>query len=125
MASVNKVILLGNLGRDPELKTVGDNSITSLAVATSRRVKGKDGNYSNETEWHNVTLFGRNAETVAKHFAKGDSIYIEGRIHTREYTDKQGIKRWRTDIICDNWQFGSKRNGNGGTEGNDGEDIAF
>src|SRR5690242_10441574 len=89
MASVNKVILLGNLGRDPEMRyTTSGDAVCNLSVATSEQWKDKSGGKQERTEWHRVTLFGKSAEIAAEYLAKGRSVYIEGRIQTRKYTDK-------------------------------------
>lgn len=106
MASVNKVTLLGRLGRDPETKTTsGGTTVCRLAVATDNRVKSADGTWGKETEWHNVTLFGRTAEVADQYLRKGSEVYLEGRLKTRKYTDKNGIERWTTDIICNEMQM--------------------
>ena len=112
MASVNKVILLGRLGRDPETRTTqGGTSVCRLAVATDRRYKDKDGNKQEETEWHNVSLFGRQAEIADQFLRKGSEVYVEGRLHTRKYTDKEGVERWATDIIAETMQLGARPEG--------------
>lgn len=100
---VNKVILIGNLGRDPEVHTAASNGhlIVQLSLATTRRVKMQDGSYENETEWHRVVCFGKTAEVARDYLAKGRQIYIEGQLRTRKYKDKQGIERWVTEVICD------------------------
>ena len=100
MASVNKVVLLGRLGRDPETRYASDGGtpICHLAVATSRRYKDRDGNRGEETEWHNVVLFGKTAEIAQQYLQKGSEVYIEGRLRTRSY-EKDGIKRYSTEII--------------------------
>lgn len=100
---VNKVILIGNLGRDPEVHTAASNGhlIAQLSLATTRRVKMQDGSYENETEWHRVVCFGKTAEVARDYLAKGRQIYIEGQLRTRKYKDKQGIERWVTEVICD------------------------
>ena len=107
---INKVILIGNLGRDPEVHTTQSNSIvTQLSVATSRRVKQADGNYADETEWHRVTCFGKLAEVARDYLSKGKQVYIEGRLRTRKYTDKQNIERWVTEIVCEKIQMLGRR----------------
>lgn len=118
MASINKVILIGNLGRDPEVRTTTSGSIfTTLRLATSRRYKGQDGNYTSETEWHSVILFGRTAEVARDYLKKGSSCYIEGRLRTRKYQDKQGIERWLTEIIGETLQLlGRNESGDGAEE---------
>lgn len=112
MASVNKVILLGRLGRDPETKTSqGGTMICRLAVATDRKWKDKDGNRQEETEWHSVSIFGRTAEIAEQYLRKGSEVYVEGRLHTRKYTDKEGVERWATDIVCESMQLGARPDG--------------
>lgn len=111
MASVNKVIILGRLGRDPETRyaSQGGTAICHLAVATSRRYKDRDGNRQEETEWHNVAIFGRQAEIAQQYLQKGSEVYIEGRLRTRSY-EKDGIKRYSTEIICESLQLGARAN---------------
>lgn len=106
MASENLVFLLGNAGRDPELKkTSSGMSATQLSLATTYRTK-----QSEQTEWHRVVLYDRLAEVAAKYIKKGDSVYISGRLHTREYTDKNGQKRYVTEIIASRLQLiGSRK----------------
>ncbi|MDL2060334.1 single-stranded DNA-binding protein [Mesosutterella sp. AGMB02718] len=112
MASVNKVILLGRLGRDPEMgQTTSATSVARLAVATSRTRKDQSGNRTEETEWHNVVLFGRQAETAKQYLTKGSEVYIEGRLRTRSY-EKDGVKRYSTEIIAEQMQLGAKAHGN-------------
>ena len=99
---INKVILIGNLGQDPKVHTTQSNSIvTQLSVATSRRVKQADGNYADETEWHRVTCFGKTAEVARDYLTKGRQVYIEGRLRTRKWTDKDGTEKYVTEIICE------------------------
>lgn len=100
---INKVVLIGNLGRDPEVHTAASNGhlIAQLSLATTRRVKMQDGSYENETEWHRVVCFGKTAEVARDYLAKGRQIYVEGQLRTRKYKDKQGIERWVTEVICD------------------------
>ena len=100
MASVNKVILIGNLGRDPETRYSGDMAICNVSIATTRKTKDQE-----ETEWHRVVLFGKQAENAQKYLRKGNSVYVEGRLRTRKYTDKQGVERYQTEIIADYMQF--------------------
>jgi len=98
MASVNKVILLGNLGRDPETRyTTGGDAVTNLSIATSEQWKDKNGEKQERTEWHRVVLFGRQAEIAGEYLKKGRSVYIEGRLQTRKYTDKDGVEKYSTD----------------------------
>lgn len=99
---INKVILVGNLGRDPEVHTASSGSIvTQLSVATSRRVKQADGSYGDEVEWHRVICFSKLAEIARDYLSKGRQVYIEGRLRTRKWTDKQNIERYTTEIICE------------------------
>ena len=99
---VNKVILIGNLGRDPEMHTASSgNIVTQLSLATSRRVKNPDGTFSDEVEWHRVVCFGRTAEVARDYLAKGRQVYIEGRLRTRKWTDKDGTEKYVTEIICE------------------------
>ena len=114
MASINKVILIGNLGRDPEMRYTADSNtaICSITLATSRRYKDSQGQLQEETEWHRVVMFGRQAEVAAQYLHKGSSVYIEGRLRTRKYTGKDGIERYATDIISETMQFlGGRPNG--------------
>lgn len=116
MASVNKVILLGNLGRDPETRyTTGGDAVTNLNIATSEQWKDKSGEKQERTEWHRVVLFGRQAEVAGEYLKKGRSVYIEGRLQTRKYTDKDNVEKYSTEIVADRMQLiGSARDGSGG-----------
>lgn len=116
MASVNKVILLGNLGRDPETRYTTDGSaIANLNIATSETWKDKNGEKQERTEWHRVVLFGRTAEIAGEYLKKGRSVYIEGRLQTRKYTDKDGVEKYSTEIVGDRMQLiGGPREGAGG-----------
>ena len=99
---INKVILIGNLGHDPEVHTASSGTIvTQLSLATTRRVKQTDGSYGDEVEWHRVVCFGKTAEVARDYLSKGRQIYVEGRLRTRKYADKQGVERWVTEVICD------------------------
>lgn len=114
MASVNKVILVGNLGKDPEIRYMpSGDPIANVTIATSSKYKGKDGNMVEETEWHRVTFFGKLAEIVGQYMKKGKSIYIEGRLKTRKYTDKDGVEKYATDIIANEMQMLGGREGQG------------
>jgi single-strand DNA-binding protein len=115
MASVNKVILIGNLGRDPETRyTTGGDAITNLNIATSETWKDKSGEKQEKTEWHRVVLFGRQAEVAGEYLKKGRSVYIEGRLQTRKYTDKDGVEKYSTEIVGDRMQLLGSREGAGG-----------
>lgn len=106
MASVNKVILVGRLGKDIDLRQTGaGSSIANMTLATDRRYKDGQGNAQTETEWHSVVFFGKTADIASQYLHKGSMVYIEGRLHTRKYTDKQGIERYATDIIGEALQF--------------------
>ena len=127
MASVNKVILLGNLGRDPETRyTTGGDAVTNLNIATSETWKDKSGEKQEKTEWHRVVLFGRQAEVAGEYLKKGRSVYIEGRLQTRKYTDTDGVEKYSTEIVADRMQLiGSARDaGAGGGGGGDAEFAA-
>ena len=119
MASVNKVILVGNCGRDPEVRYAPSGSaIANVTIATSRQWKDKtSGERQEETEWHRVTFFDRMAEIAAEYLKKGKSVYIEGRIKTRKYTDKDGVEKFATDIIATDMQLLGGREGGGGGSG--------
>jgi len=122
MASVNKVILLGNLGRDPETRyTTGGDAVTNLRIATTEQWKDKSGEKQEKTEWHSVVLFGRTAEIAAEYLKKGRSVYIEGRLQTRKYTDKEGVEKYSTEIVGDRMQLigGAREGGGGGGSGGD------
>lgn len=113
--TVNKVILVGNLGADPESRsTQSGSTIAKLRVATTERVKDREGNWGEHTEWHRVTCFGRTAENVAQYCRKGKQLYIEGRIRTSKYQDRDGNDRWSTEVIADQVRFlGGKSEGGG------------
>ena len=123
MASVNKVILIGNLGRDPETRyTTGGDAVTNLNIATSETWKDKAGEKQEKTEWHRVVLFGRQAEIAGEYLKKGRSVYIEGRLQTKKYTDKDGVEKYSTEIVGDRMQLlGSKDGGGGGSGGGEAE----
>jgi len=115
MASVNKVILIGNLGRDPETRyTTGGDAVTNLRIATTETWKDKSGEKQEKTEWHTVVLFGRQAEIAGEYLKKGRSVYIEGRLQTRKYTDKEGVEKYSTEIVGDRMQLLGSREGGGG-----------
>jgi len=124
MASVNKVILIGNLGRDPETRyTTGGDAIANLNIATTEQWKDKSGEKQEKTEWHRVVLFGRQAEIAGEYLKKGRSVYIEGRLQTRKYTDKDGVEKYSTEIVGDRMQLLGGREGGGG--GGGGGDVEF
>lgn len=121
---VNKVILVGNLGADPEVKyTAGGTAIGTLSVATSESWKDKQtGEQQERTEWHRVKMFGRLAEIAGEYLKKGRQVYIEGSIRTDKYTDKEGIQRYSTDIIANEMQMLGGNEGGGGGGGNSNRD---
>ena len=98
--TVNKVILVGNLGRDPDVRGLPNGeSVTNVAIATSNKYKNRAGEMVEETEWHNAVLFGRLAEIAGKYLKKGSSVCIEGRLKTEKYTDKNGVEKYQTKVI--------------------------
>lgn len=111
MASINKVILIGNLGRDPETRytTDGGTAITTLNIATTRRYRNAEGQTVSETEWHRVVLFSRLAEIAKEYLHKGSQCYIEGRLRTRKYQAKDGTDRYATEIIGEMMQLLDRR----------------
>jgi single-strand DNA-binding protein len=110
---VNKVILVGNLGRDPEVRsTPSGQPVATFSLATNRKWKDQSGNRQEETEWHNVVCWGRQAEVAGQYLTKGKQIYVEGRLQTRSWDDKQsGEKKYRTEVICQNFQMLGARGG--------------
>ena len=115
MASINKVIIVGNLGRDPECRYMpSGDAIANIAVATTDRWRDKTtGEQKEATEWHRVAFFGKLAEIVGQYLKKGSQVYIEGRLRTRKYTDKEGIERYTTEIVADTMQMLGGRQGAG------------
>ena len=114
MASVNKVILIGNLGRDPETRyTTGGDAVTNIRIATTDTWKDKAGEKQEKTEWHSVVFFGRQAEIAGEYLKKGRQIYVEGRLQTRKWQDKEGQDRYTTEIVADRMQMLGSREGSG------------
>jgi single-strand DNA-binding protein len=114
MASVNKVILVGNLGQDPEVRYASSgDAVVNLNLATTSKWKDKaSGQYKEETEWHRVSIFGKAAEVAGQYLKKGSAVYVEGKIKSKKYTDKQGIERTAFEITCENFQMlGGKASG--------------
>ncbi len=110
--NVNKVILVGRLTRDPEVRnTKTGQSVTSVSLATNRFWKDKNGQKQNQTEYHNVVLWGRLAEIAGQYLTKGQEAYIEGRLQTRKYTAKDGMERRATEVVAENMQLGSRPQG--------------
>ena len=118
MASVNKVILVGNLGRDPETRYAPSGSaICNVRIATTRNWKDKaSGEKREETEWHSVVFYDRLAEIAGEYLKKGRSVYVEGRLKTRKWTDKDGVEKYTTEIVADNMQMLGGREGMGGAD---------
>lgn len=116
--SVNKAILVGNLGRDPELKyTPSGRAVATFSIATNRRWTGQDGQKNQATTWHNIVSWGRQAEVMKEYLHKGDQVYIEGRIENRSYDDKEGNKRYISEVVVENFAFIGGRGGSGGPSG--------
>jgi single-strand DNA-binding protein len=115
MASVNKVILIGNLGRDPEIRYMpSGDALATLSVATTDTWKDKSGEKQEKTEWHRVSMFGRLAEIAGEYLKKGSQVYIEGRIQTRKYTDKDGTEKYSTEIVANEMKMLGSRGATGG-----------
>ena len=124
MASVNKVILVGNLGRDPELRyTQGGQPVCNFSLATTENFSTRDGQRQERTEWHRIVVWGKTAENCAQYLSKGRSVYLEGRIQTREWEDKEGQKQRTTEVVAQTVQFlgGPRGGGSGGSGGGGGE----
>jgi len=141
MASVNRVTLIGNLGRDPELRYTKDGQgVANFTLATNEKWRDKQGNTQEQTEWHRIVVWGKQGETCAQYLQKGRSVYVEGRLQTRDWEDKDGNKRQTTEIVAQRVQFLGGR-GEGAPRGSsepptqqqpagpgpaaDGEDIPF
>lgn len=123
---VNKVILLGNLGKDPEVRTFdGGNKVTRFPLATTETYKNKDGEKQEQTEWHNIVLWRGLAEIAEKYLQKGSQVFIEGRIRSRSWDDKEGNKRYITEIFGDNLTLlGRKRDSNNDNFNQDSHNIS-
>lgn len=116
--SVNKAILIGNLGRDPELKyTSSGKAVATFTLATSERWTGQDGQKQESTTWHNIVAWGRQAEVINEYLAKGRQVYIEGRIANRSYDDKDGNKKYISEVVVQNFQFLGGKGGDSGGGG--------
>ncbi|WP_310740180.1 single-stranded DNA-binding protein [Aquincola tertiaricarbonis] len=118
MMTVNRVLLIGNLGRDPELKYFDDGSaVCNFSIATSRTWKSRDGEKQEETEWHRIAVFGKLAEVCGEYLKKGRTVYIEGRLRTRQY-EKDGATHYTTEIVAEEVKFlGGRRDDEGGGDG--------
>jgi single-strand DNA-binding protein len=126
MASVNKVIIIGNLGKDPEVRYAPSGSaICNVTIATSRQWKDKtSGERQEETEWHRVVFYDRLAEIAGEYLKKGKSVYVEGRLKTRKWTDKDGAEKYTTEIIAQEMTMLGGREGGGGSDMDAGESRA-
>ncbi len=115
---VNKVILVGNLGRDPEIRsTTSGVPVANLSLATNRKWKDRDGNPQEQTEWHRVVVFGRQAEVAGQYLSRGRQIYVEGRIQTRSWEDRDtGETKYSTEVVCERFQMLGRRDGNGSAD---------
>lgn len=124
MASVNKVILVGNLGRDPETRYSPEGSaITNVSIATTDRWKDKGtGEMKEVTEWHRVVFFNRLAEIAGEYLKKGRSVYVEGRLRTRKWTDKDGNEKYTTEVVADQMQMLGSREGGGSYAASEGSE---
>ena len=121
MGSVNKVMLVGHLGRNAELRyTPGGDAVATLSVATSESWKDKQGAKKEKTEWHRVVVWGKTAEALSEYLTKGKLVYVDGRLQTRQWDDKDGNKRYTTEIRCDRLTMLSSQSGSG--DGRSGED---
>lgn len=120
MASVNKVILIGNLGKDPEVRHLeGGVAVARFPMATSETFKDKSGQRQERTEWHNIVVWRGLAEVAEKYLKKGNSVYIEGRLRTNNYQDKDGIQRYSTEIVADNMTMLGGPSGGSNSSGGD------
>ncbi len=114
---LNKVLLYGNLTRDPELRAMPTGmNVVNFSIATNRVFTGKDGKKQEQTDFHNIVVFGRQADTVNQYMKKGSSVFIEGRLQTRSW-EKDGQKHYRTEVVADRVQFGPRAGGGGGRQG--------
>ena len=121
MASVNKVILVGNLGRDPETRYMPDGAaITNISIATTATWKDKSGEKQEQTEWHRVAFFGKLAEIAGEYLKKGSQVYVEGKLRTRKWQDKDGVEKYTTEVLADSMQMLGSRQGMGGGDGGSG-----
>ena len=112
MASVNKVILVGNLGRDPEMRyTAGGDAIANFSIACTDSYKDKNGAKQDRTEWVRIVIFGRTAEVAGQYLKKGSSVYIEGRLQTRKWQNKEGVDQYTTEVVPDRMQMLGGREG--------------
>ncbi len=116
MSSLNKVMLIGNLGKDPDVNTVGnDRKVAKFSLATTETWKDQKGEKQEATEWHNIVVWGKTADVVEKYLKKGDKVYVEGKVKTRKYQDKDGADRYITEITVDSLVMLSTKGGGGGS----------
>ncbi|MCH7762210.1 MAG: single-stranded DNA-binding protein [Candidatus Marinimicrobia bacterium] len=128
--SVNKAILVGHLGADPESRfTPSGVAVSTFNIATNESWKNSEGNYEDRTEWHRIVLYGKAAETANEYMKKGQMTYIEGRIRTRSWEDKDGVTRYTTEILADRFTMLGRKSDNSGAppakDGNDDDDLPF
>ncbi len=122
MASINKVILIGNLGKDPETRYMPNgDAVTNITLATTETWKDKNGEKQEKTEWHRVTFYRKLAEIAGEYLKKGRPVYVEGRLETRKWTDKAGVERYTTDIIASDMKMLGSKPGSGSYEADRGE----
>jgi single-strand DNA-binding protein len=115
MASLNKIMLIGNLGRDPEIRYMpSGDAMANLNLATTDTWKDKTGEKQERTEWHRIVMFGKQAEIAGEYLKKGSQVYIEGRLQTRKWTDKSNVERYTTEIVADRMQMLGGRSAGGG-----------
>ena len=106
---ITKAILIGNLGQDPEARPTPNSTVCNFSIATNERRKDRDGNWGDHTEWHKVVCWGKTAENVAKYCRKGKQVYVEGRLQTRKWQDKEGNDKYTTEVVADQVRFLSDR----------------
>jgi single-strand DNA-binding protein len=128
--SLNKVQLIGHLGADPESRfTTSGNAVTNFNLATNESWKSAEGEIKDKTEWHRVVMFGKMAETAVEYMKKGQLVYVEGRLQTRSWEDKDNVKRYTTEVLCDNFTMLGRKgeDGNTGTSSKevDDDDLPF
>jgi single-strand DNA-binding protein len=110
MASLNRVLLIGNVGRDPEVRyTQSGRAVGNFSIATSERFTDGAGQQQERTEWHNIVVWGRNAEIAQQYVRKGRQLYVEGRLQTRDWVDPQGVKHYKTEVVCDRFLLLGRR----------------
>ncbi len=127
MASINKAIIVGNLGNDPEIRySSGGDAIANMNIATTDSWKDKEGRKQEKTEWHRVTMFGKLAEICGEYLKKGSQVYIEGKLQTRKWTDKSDIERYTTEIVADKMQMlGSNKRSESNKFDDSDDDVPF